>query len=125
MALDFQWRPALPVKPLAPEQFAAFPLSLPLEDLGLDAESPDDVVVDDHHLTAGDRPHGEFLSARNPQLADDEDIERRPQALRDLIRHRHATPGQAEDRDVVAVPVPLEQISQNSAGVPSVTKCST
>src|SRR5256885_4916617 len=53
-------------------------------------------------LFRSDRAHRELLVPREPELAHDEDVERRAERLGDLEGHRHAAPRQREHDDVIA-----------------------
>ena len=46
--------------------------------------------------------------ARDPELAHNEDVERRAEPARDLEAHRYSPPRQREHQQVVAVPKPFE-----------------
>src|SRR5207249_3006745 len=56
------------------------------------AERADDVLVDEAQPAARDRAHRELLLTRQPQLPNEEDVERRAERPRDLRRDRDAAP---------------------------------
>jgi hypothetical protein len=59
----------------------------------------------------------------NSQLADDEDVQRRVECLRDLKSHRHAAPRQSENDDVIAFAEATRNFAaQKMSGLDSVTK---
>src|ERR687889_2889890 len=57
-----------------------------------DAETPDNVLIEDAHAAGRDGPDAELWLARRPELARDENVERRPQGARDLIPYGHPSP---------------------------------
>ena len=99
-------------------------MALPLGDLpdGLraDAQATDDIVVEDQHPAAGDRPHGHLLVAGDAEPAYQDHVGRDAEAGGDLIRHRHPAAGQPEDDDVTATPVAVQEPAQDPTGLPSI-----
>ncbi len=93
-----------------------------LDDIRRDAQATDHVIVDHHYPAAGDRPHGQFLPARNAELAHEEDVKRGTESGCHLIRHGHPAAGKAKNDDVRAIPVVLEEAGQVSASIPAVTE---
>ncbi len=66
----------------------------------------DHLVIKDPHAALAQRAHRELRLVRDAQLADDDDIQRGVQRMRDSGRDRHAAPGQPEDDHVLAAEVP-------------------
>ena len=62
------------------------------------------------------------LAAHAPQLADDENIKRGTKSGGHLIRHRHPAARKPRHDDVTAIPVLLEEASQDLASTPPVTE---
>ena len=87
---------------LAPLELAELLRLDRLDPIRRDAERVDETPVDDADAAARDRAQGELLVAGDAELAHKEDVHRRSQRARDLDRHRHAAPRQAEDDHVVA-----------------------
>jgi hypothetical protein len=80
----------------------------------------DHSLVQHADAAARDRAHGELLVAGNPQLANDEDVERHVERDRHLERHRHPAARQAEDEHVRPAGVRGQFGGQLPAGVDSV-----
>ena len=60
----------------------------------------DHVVIEGAGTPRGDGSHRQLFVAGHPQLADDEDIERRLRAPGDFEGHRHAAARQAQHQHV-------------------------
>ncbi len=61
--------------------------------------------VDDPHPVFSDCAHAQLGLQRHPELAHDDDIQRRAQRLRHLERDRHSAPRQAQHNDKLAAQV--------------------
>lgn len=90
LALDGRGWPSIPVRLLASQQLAALLLGHLPDDLGGDPQAADDIVVEDEHPAAGDRPHGHLFVAGNPELAHEKDVEGTPRAA--ATSHATGTP---------------------------------
>ena len=62
---------------------------------------PDHPLVDDQHAALADGAHRELVLEGDPDLADDDDVERHPQGSGHLGPDRDAAAGQAEHDDVL------------------------
>ena len=62
----------------------------------------------------------ELTMARQPELSDQNDIQRRVQCAGDFIRDRHASARQCQDHDIVPAVKVSDVCGQLSAGVPAV-----
>jgi hypothetical protein len=122
LASDILHRAVFPVYTLAPRELTSLLVGHLLDRLRCDAEAPDHVVVDNSHITAGDRSHGELVPAWHAQLADDEDVERCLQSGRHLVPDGHTSSGQGEDYDIVTTAIVPEQTCKCTARIPAVAK---
>ena len=61
--------------------------------LRADVRPADHVVVDDAHAVLADRAHRELRLRRQPDLADEDHVERHAERGRHLVGDRHPTPG--------------------------------
>jgi hypothetical protein len=93
---------------------------LPLRDLLQvilgDAEPPDDLLVEDADAPGGDGADAELGLARRPQLARDEDVQRRVEGPRYLVPYGDPSAREGEDHGAL-VPVRGEPLCQPPAGV--------
>src|SRR5439155_17177050 len=84
------------IEPFASLEFAQFINRNAIDLLIRNPDVGQHVVVEYPHATAGYRAHRQFFMAGNPELSYREDIERRVQFLRDLIRHGNASAWQSK-----------------------------
>ena len=80
------------------------------------------VVVDDDASTAGQCAHGELFVAGCTEFAHDEGVQRGAQCRSHFPCDGYSAAGQAQDDDVFTSPVCAEQIGQDAARFPAVTK---
>lgn len=133
-AHQIRGRPPLPVGwfhhavcLFTPHHLAALALSDAPEHLAEDGQASDDILVDNHQTTVGDRPRGHFVAARHPELADEEHVERAPRCTATSLGHGNAAARQSwvcpraadPDRSLPAVPVVLAHAGQHPSCIPS------
>ncbi len=94
--------PAAPVGPLAPVELVGLAVDRRAQRLVADAEAAHQVLVDHQATAAGERAHRELFPVRHAELANQEDVERRPQRRRDLPADRHAAARQPENQQVIS-----------------------
>ena len=90
-------RPLAAVEPVARLDGGAFARRRVLEDCCRDAGPTEDIVVEDAHAAARDRPHRELRMYWNAELADDEHVERRTERAGNGGGNRHSATRQRED----------------------------
>ena len=83
-------------------------------------QGADHVLIEHDHAAAGDGPHRQLFVARQPELADEEDVERCVQGPGDLVGDRHAAPGQRQHDDVRTVGVCGQLLGQEPAGLAAI-----
>jgi len=88
----------------------------------LDAEPLQEVLVEDEHASGSDRSHRELLVSGKAELAHHEDIERRAERLRQLVRDGHAAARQAEDNDIVPAGVVPQALGKEAPRFRAVTE---
>ena len=109
--------PAVPIG--SPLELPAF-ASLDRVELGCgDRERVDDFAIDDPHAGLADRAHRQLGLARDAELPDHDDIQRRVQRHRRRERHRDAAAGQRE-HDRPFGPERLEQRRELASGGPAI-----
>ena len=81
---------------------------------GGDRGGADDLAVDDPHPVLTDGAHGQLGLERHPELADDDDVQRRAEGAGDLEGDRDTPPRQAKDHDT-----PIAQVLQPGGQAPS------
>jgi hypothetical protein len=60
--------------------------------------------------------------AIDTKFADDKDVEGCAQGASYLVGHRHPSPGQRQDHDIIAISIVLEEAGKNTASIPPITK---
>jgi hypothetical protein len=95
-----------------------------LELCPVDAEPAHEALVEHDHPAARDRAHRELLVARNAQLPDDEDAERRAELLCHLVPDRDAAPWQGEHDHVVPAGVVAQALREQPSRFRPVTEAS-
>src|SRR5690606_9988890 len=86
---------------------------------GRDVEATDDGVVQDLYPALPDRSHRQLRLPGNAQLANQYEVERSPEGLCHLGRHRHTAARQTEDDGIV--PSQMAEFSREPAtGVDSI-----
>jgi len=88
----------------------------------IDAEVIDDVVVEHDRATARNRAQRELWLLRRPELAHDEDIERRTEIERDGMGDGHATARETEHEHIGPTAEVCEPRGQLAAGVLAIRK---
>ena len=102
LSAQLERRPVAAVGELPPGQLRPLPLRHADDDLLVQPQLAHDLLVEDADAAARDCPHRQLRLPREPELADEKDVERRPQRAGDLARHRHTAARQAEHDHVVA-----------------------
>ena len=98
LAAQVGQRPVAAVGPLAPLELLPLALRHALDHVVAEPQLPHELLVEHARAAARDRPHRQLGLARVAELADEEDVERRPERPRDLARHRHAAARQRRAR---------------------------
>ena len=107
-------RPAAAEAPGAAFQLGTFSCLDRGQLAGGDPGGADDLAVDDPHPVLADGAHGQLGLERHPQLADDDDVERRAEGAGDLEGDRDAAPRQAKDHHTL-----IPQVQQPRGQPPS------
>ena len=97
---------------LASFQFLFFPSRNSIDHFFRQAEAADYVVVQYANVAGRDGTHRQLFLTGNAELANDEDVEGRIERSRHLERHRHATTGQREHKDIGSIGVMLQPAGQ-------------
>lgn len=79
-------------------------------------------MAEDAHAAGGNRAHRQFPMARHAELAHDEDVERRVELRCHFKRNGQAATRETQHEHVLAVGVPGQLSSQQSAGLDTVSK---
>ena len=111
-AADVGRRPAAAVEALAPPQLLQLPARDRIDQIIGDVQPGYDVVVEHPHAAGRDGAHRQLLVAGHAELAHDEDVERRAERVRHLVRHRHAAARQGQHEHVRAIGVMGELLGE-------------
>ena len=110
------------IRTLAAVELARFLRRHAVDRFRADGERVHHLVVDDAHAARRDRAHGQLLLPGRAQLADDEHVQGRVEAPRDLVRHGDSTPRQPEHDQPPPAPVGAEAGDELAAGVGAVAE---
>jgi hypothetical protein len=122
LAADVGGEPVAAVQPLATGQLAPLVVGDGVDDGVRDAEPLDHGRVQHADAAGGDRAHRQLLVAGDAELADEDDVERGPERLSDLLGDRDAAPRQGEHDHVGAAGVGSEPVRELPAGVMSISE---
>lgn len=115
-ALHIGGRAIIPVKMLPPVKLVKFAVG-DFGDLHLgDPELGDERLVQNFVTSRSDGADGELRLIRRAELADDENIERRVQRLRDLEADRHTAAREGEDQRIAVANRFGNSLGQNLSG---------
>jgi hypothetical protein len=101
LAGDIGGRLGAPVEAFAAGKLAPLVGLDRVDGLNGNVELTDRVLVQDPQSAGCDGAHRQLLVPGHADLADHQHVERRPEGVGDLGRHRHTTPRQPEDHGVV------------------------
>ena len=78
------------------------------------------ILVENPHTAGCDRAHRELSVAGQPELSDQEDIQRRVERASNFVRDRHTAAWQCDDHDIASAVKMSEMCRQFNAGLPAV-----
>jgi hypothetical protein len=111
-----------PIGSLSSLKLPVLKLGLPIDDLLIDVEFPNDVLIDDASPTGCDRTHCKLLMARHPEFSHHEYIQRSVQRHSDLVRDRDPAARKREHNDIVSITVGRQTFGQHPASFGSVSE---
>ncbi len=117
---ELERRPASPIRAFSTGELALLFTRDVINDGGGNAVPADNVLVENPHATGGNRTHRKLAMARQPELSDQEDIERRVQCASDFVRDRHASARQCQDHDIATALKVSDVCRQFNARLPAV-----
>ena len=116
---DRRWT-ALPVGVLAAAQFLGLAVDHALQRLVGDVQAGDQLVVHHDPATGRDGAHRELFPLRHTELADQKDVERRPETEGHLPADGNAAACKPEHQQVISAVIGRQRLSQDSAGFAAV-----
>jgi hypothetical protein len=103
MSPDVNSRSPVPVFPPSSLEFTLFSCHDGVNCLLRNSESLNDFSVEYCEAARSKGSHGKFLLPRGPELAHNEDVERRMECLRNFVGYRHSATRKCQDHNVVPV----------------------
>jgi hypothetical protein len=113
-------RPVSPIRNFPSPELPLFTVRGPFDIARRDPQLLNHARIQHTDSSGGNRSHRQLFVPRNPELSDEEDVERSVQCQRDLERDRHPTTRKSQHSDVVPTGVGRELRAEGAACLASI-----
>ena len=120
--MHIERRTTTAISTLAPRQLVALLRLDPVDHIVRNTQVSDDLLVEDARAAGRNGTHCELFVARDAELADDEDVQRRPERAGYFIRDRHTATRQCQYDHIRPIGVGGELCCQQPPRFPAITE---